>query len=75
MDNPIARNAQYLPPQIQNEIIGIIAYDVLQRNLIDEVEKAKLFTILADELDSHHVEQLPISVRFVDKSNDVRAEF
>ena len=75
MDNPIARNAQYLPPQIQNEIIGIIAYDVLQRNLIDEVEKAKLFTILADELDSHHVEQLPISVRFVDKSNDVREEF
>ena len=75
MDNPIARNGQYLPPQIQNEIIGIIAYDVLQRNLIDEVEKAKLFTILADELDSHHVEQLPISVRFVDKSNDVREEF
>ena len=75
MDNPIARNGQYLPPQIQNEIIGIIAYDVLQRNLIDEVEKAKSFTILADELDSHHVEQLPISVRFVDKSNDVREEF
>ena len=75
MDNPIARNGQYLPPQIQNEIIGIIAYDVLQRNLIDEVEKAKLFTILADELDSHHVEQLSISVRFVDKSNDVREEF
>ena len=75
MDNRIARNTQYLPPQIQNEIIGIIAYDVLQRNLIDEVEKAKLFTILADELDSHHVEQLPISVRFVDKSNDVREEF
>ena len=75
MDNLIARNAQYLSPQIQNEIIGIIAYGILQRDLIDEVKKAKFFTILADEVDSHHVEQLPICVRFVDKSNDIREEF
>ena len=25
LDNPIARNAQYLSPQIQNEIISIMA--------------------------------------------------
>ena len=59
MDNPIAKNAQY-PPQIQNEIIGIIAYDTLQRDLIDEVKKAKFFIILADEVESHFVEELPI---------------
>ena len=75
LDNPIARNAQYLSPQIQNEIISIKAYDVLQRDLINEVKKAKFFTILADEVESHHVEQLPICVRFVDKSNDIREEF
>ena len=75
MDNPIARNAQYLSPQIQNEIISIKAYDVLQRDLINEVKKAKFFTILADEVESHHVEQLPICVRFVDKPNDIREEF
>ena len=73
--NPIARKAQYLSPQIQNEIIAIIAYDVLQRDLIDEVKKAKFFTILVGEVESHHVEQLPICVRFVDKSNDISQEF
>ena len=72
---PIARNAQYLSPQTQNEIIGIIAYDVLQRDLIDEVKKAKFFIIFADEVESHHDEQLPICVRFVDKSNDKSEEF
>ena len=75
LDNPIARNAQYLSPQIQNEVISIIAYDILQKDLIDEVKKAKFYTILADEVESHHVEQLPICVRFVDKSNDIREEF
>ena len=75
LDNPIARNAQYLSPQIQNKIISIIAYDTLQKDLIDEVKKAKFFTILADEVEGHHVEQLPICVRFVDKSNDIREEF
>ena len=74
-DNPIARNAQYLSPHIPNEIIGIIAYDVLQRDLIDEVKKAKFFIIFADEVESHHDEQLPICVRFVDKSNDKSEEF
>ena len=75
MDNPIARNEQYLSPHIQNEIIGIIAYDVLQRDLIDEVKKAKFFSILAGEVESHHDEQLLICVRFVDKSNDKSEEF
>ena len=75
LDNPITRNAQYLSPQIQNEIIGVIAYEVLQINLINEVMKAKFFTILADKVKGHHVEQLPICVRFSDKSNDIREEF
>ena len=75
LDNPIARNAQYLSPQIQNEIISIKAYDVLQRDLINEVKKAKFFAILVDEVESHHVEQVPICVRFIDKSNNIRKEF
>ena len=75
LDNPIARNVQYLSPQIQNEIISIILYDVLQRDLINEVKKAKFFTIPADEVESHYFEQLPICVRFVNKSNDIRDEF
>ena len=37
--------------------------------------KAKFFTIPADEVESHYFEQLPICVRFVNKSNDIRDEF
>ena len=65
----------YLSAQTQDELINIIAYDVLQRDQIDEVKKAKFFTILADKVESSHVKQLPICVRFVDKWNDIREEF
>ena len=73
LDNPMAWNAQYLSPQIQNKIIGITADDVLQSDLIDEVKK--FFSILANEVRSHHVEQLPICVRFVNKSDDISEQF
>ena len=73
LDNPMAWNAQYLSPQIQNKIIGITADDVLQSDLIDEVKK--FFSILANEFRSHHVEQLLICVRFVDKSDSISEQF
>ena len=73
LDNPMAWNAQYLSPQIQNKIIGITADDVLQSDLIDEVKK--FFSILANEVRSHHVEQLLICVRFVDKSDSISEQF
>ena len=56
---PVARNPTYISPKIQNEIIKIMAYDVVHKYLIDEIKTAKFFTILADEVESHHVEQLP----------------
>ena len=68
---PVARNATYISPKIQNEIINIIAYDVLQKYLIDEIKTAKFFTILADEVESHHVEQLPLCIRFVDDKKNI----
>ena len=57
---PIARNATDLPPAIKNELIDIIAYEVLQKDLIEEIKAAKFILILADEVESHHVEQLPL---------------
>ena len=42
----------------------------------DELKKVKFFfTILADEVESYHLEQLPIYVRFVDKANDIPEVF
>ena len=43
LDAPSAKNATYISPGIQNELIHIISYDVLQKQLIDEVKEAKCF--------------------------------
>ena len=75
LTSPVAKNATYLSPKIQNEIINIIGYDILQADLINEIKEAKFFSKLADEVESHKVEQLPICIRFVDKNNNIREEF
>ena len=55
--------------------MNIIGYDILQADLINEMKEAKFFSILADEVESHKVEQLSIYIRFVDKNNNNREEF
>ena len=52
-----------------------IAYDVLQKDLIDEIKTAKFSTILADEVEIHHVEHLPLCIRFVDDKKNIREGF
>lgn len=69
------QNAKYNSPRIQNEIIEIIANDIILANLIKEVQVAKFLTILADEATSHGKEELALCVRFVDSDADVREEF
>ena len=44
---------------------------MLQKYLIDEIKTANFFTILADEFESHPVEQLPLCVRFVDDKKNI----
>ena len=71
----VAKNTKYISPTIQNEIIDIIAYDFLQAKLIKEIKDAKFFSILADEVENHHVEHLPICIRFVDANSSIREKF
>ena len=44
------KNATYLSPRIQNELIVIMGVHIIQRKLVDENKKAKLFTILVDDI-------------------------
>ena len=62
----VAWNATYISPKVENEIINIIAYDVLQKYFIDEIKSAKFFTIVANKIESHQVEQLPLWIKFID---------
>ena len=75
LEQPMFKNATYVSPSIQNEIIHIIGKDVIQAKLIEEIKNAKFFSIMADEVTSHNVEQMALCVRFVDEHQNIREEF
>lgn len=56
-------------------MINIICYDVLQADLINEMKKAKLSSILADEVESRKFKRFPICIRSVDKNINIPEEF
>ena len=75
LNQPRLRNATYLSPHSQNQVISIIGYDFIQASLVDEVKKSKYYAILADEVSSHNTEHLALCLRFVDAHCDIREEF
>ena len=72
---PGRRNATYLSPQSQNEIFNITGKDFIQKRILCEIKKAKFYSILADEVSYHNVEQMPLCVPFVDKDCNICEEF
>ena len=72
---PERRNATYLSPHSQNEIINIIGRDFIQKRILCEIKDAKFYSILADEVSCHNVEQMPLCVCFVDNDCNIREEF
>ena len=75
LEKPCQSNATYLSPDTQNQLIDIIGKKIIQKSLVDEVKKAKFFTILVDEVTSFNTEIMPLCVRFVDANSDIREEF
>ena len=75
LQQPRARNATYISPTTQNEIINIIGYDIIRTNIIANVRRAKFYSVLADEVSSHAVEHLAVCLHFVDEQCDIREEF
>ena len=75
IENSSRKNTTYLSLLIQNEIKNIIGKDLLQANLVKEINCARFFLILVDEVESHHVKQLPLCIKFVDDDSNIREEF
>ena len=73
--NLLAKNATYISPDIQNQIINIVGYGIIQKDLVDEIKEAKFFSILSDEVECHHVELLPVCIRFIGKQKHISEEF
>lgn len=42
------RNARYLSPQIQNELISCLG-DEIRESVVKQIEKSKFYSVLADE--------------------------
>ena len=61
-----ARNAAYTSPVIQNQIIDVLE-DQIRSEIIRRVQKAKWFTVIADEVtDVSNKEQLSLVLRYID---------
>ena len=75
LQNPTHKNATYLSPQTQNEVIDVIGIHMIQKALVQEIQESDFFAVMADEVSSHNTEQMPICIRFVDKNHDIREEF
>ena len=69
------KSATYRSKTIQNEIIAICE-EIITSRLVFEIKEAKFFSILADEAaDISKKEQMPLVIRFVDKSSTIREVF
>ena len=72
---PEKRNATYLSPHSQNEIINIIGNDFILKQLLCEIREAKFYAVLADDVSCHNFEQMPLCIRFLNKNCNIREEF
>ncbi len=74
MESPKLRNATYLSPQTQNEMIDVIGKLMIQAKIVEEIKEAQIYTIMVDEVTSHNIELMPLCIRFVDKDCNIREE-
>ncbi len=69
------KNATYLSPEIQNDLIISIG-KVMLNKICAEVSEAKYFAISADETtDVHKSHQMVVTLRYVDKDNEICESF
>ena len=69
------RCATQVSPQTQNELIKMMGKHMILQGILDDLNSARFYAILADEVTSHNTEHLAICARFVDNNRDIREEF
>lgn len=60
LENPRLKNATYVSPRIQNEIINGIG-----EGMNEVIKDCQVFSITADEISSFNKEILPLCVRYM----------
>ena len=61
---PRAKNATYISPRYQNDIINVIGCEIILANIVAEFKQSKFYLVLADEFSCHNVKQLPVWFAF-----------
>ena len=75
LETPAMRCVTHLSPQTQNELITVMGKHIILPGILDDLNAAPYYSILADEVISHNVEHHAICARFVDGNKTVREEF
>ena len=75
LETPAMRCVTHLSPQTQNELIEFMDKHIILKGILDDLNAATYYSILADKVTSHNEEHLAICARFVDEKKDLREEF
>ena len=69
------RNATYLSPDIQNELIQSLSAQVLS-NIVSEINEARYFAVIVDStIDISRIDQFSLSLRYVTANGDAVERF
>lgn len=69
------RNATYLSPDIQNDLIQSISSQILSK-IVDEIKVAKYFAVIVDStIDISRIDQFSLSLRYVTANGDAVERF
>ena len=65
-----APNAIYTSPDIQNQIIGVLGDNIIEK-ILTKVKTAQYFSLIADEVtDCSNIEQLGLALRYVNPEDN-----
>ena len=67
LNSPRAKNATYISPSTQSDIINVTGCDIILSGIVSKVKEACFFSVLADEVSYHNVEHMRVCLHFVDK--------
>ncbi|XP_057317074.1 zinc finger MYM-type protein 1-like [Hydractinia symbiolongicarpus] len=70
-----AKNATYLSKTIQNELLSLIAKNIVTQ-VVAQIKRSKYFSVLGDEaVDISNKEQMPVVLRYIDSKDEIRETF
>ena len=74
LETPAIRCVTHLSPPTQNELIEVMGKHIILKGILDDLNAATYYCILADEVTSDNEEHLAICAQFVDDKKDVTEE-